>query len=111
MMSSSSVSRDQVSSFLRDGAVPLRGVFSPQWVEAIRAGIDRSLREPSDFGQRLTGGGGGAYFNDYCNWRKIPEFRDLVFNSPAAKVAGMLIGEGDRSWGQHIPTHDNCTHL
>ena len=33
----------------------------------------------------------GAYFNDYCNWEKIPQFRDFVFNSPAAEIAATLM--------------------
>ena len=34
----------------------------------------------------------GHYFNDYCNWRTIPEFRDFAFNSPAAEIAGRMMG-------------------
>jgi len=32
----------------------------------------------------------GTYFNDYCNWKKIPEFQEYVHNSPAAELAGTL---------------------
>jgi ectoine hydroxylase-related dioxygenase (phytanoyl-CoA dioxygenase family) len=33
----------------------------------------------------------GTYFNDYCNWKKIPEFQEYVHNSPAAELAGTLM--------------------
>lgn len=33
----------------------------------------------------------GHYFNDYCNWRRIPEFQDFAFNSPAAEIAGRMM--------------------
>jgi ectoine hydroxylase-related dioxygenase (phytanoyl-CoA dioxygenase family) len=34
---------------------------------------------------------GGVYFNDYCNWKKIPEFQEYIYNSPAAELAGNLM--------------------
>ena len=44
------------------------------------------------FSECLRGeSGGGSYFNDYCNWQNIPEFRDLIYDSPAAQVAGKLM--------------------
>ena len=39
-----------------------------------------------------TDGNTGTYFNDYCNWKKIPEFREFVEHSPAAEIAGSLMG-------------------
>ena len=33
----------------------------------------------------------GAYFNDYCNWTRIPELIDYVNNSPAAEVVAQLM--------------------
>ena len=33
----------------------------------------------------------GHYFNDYCNWRDIQQFKDFVFNSPAAEIAGRFM--------------------
>ena len=38
-----------------------------------------------------TGKGPGYYFNDYCNWQKIEEFKDFAFNSPAGQIAGKLM--------------------
>ena len=33
----------------------------------------------------------GAYFNDYCNWEKIPQFKKYIMESPAAEIAGRLM--------------------
>ena len=33
----------------------------------------------------------GAYFNDYCNWQTIQQFKDFAFNSPAAEIAAKLM--------------------
>ena len=36
--------------------------------------------------------GEGSYFNDYFNWRNIPQFSKLVKESPAAHIAAQLMG-------------------
>jgi ectoine hydroxylase-related dioxygenase (phytanoyl-CoA dioxygenase family) len=38
-----------------------------------------------------VGDSGGVYFNDYCNCKKIPEFQEYIYNSPAAELAGTLM--------------------
>ena len=52
------------------------------------------MKRPSIYSESLksAGGGGGAYFNDYMNWRQIEEFEDLVWKSPAASIAAQLMG-------------------
>ena len=33
----------------------------------------------------------GRFFDDYCNWQRIPEFREVIETSPAAQVAAELM--------------------
>ena len=28
----------------------------------------------------------GRFFEDYCNWERIGEFKDCIFNSPGAQI-------------------------
>lgn len=80
-----------VMGFRNDGVSVLRGVFA-EWVDTLRAGVEMNLREPAA-GARVYQGdnGGGRFLNDYCNWQRIPEYRDFVFNSPAAEIAAELM--------------------
>ena len=60
-------------------------------------GIAKNLEKPSIHSESLKspvggGDGDGAYFNDYMNWRQIEEFEELVWKSPAARIAGQLMG-------------------
>ena len=76
-----------------NGVVILRGVFSAHWLDQAEAGIDATLRAPSQYSESVVGEGGeGAYFNDYLNWRHIPALRDYVLHSPAARIAKYLSG-------------------
>ncbi|XP_066285887.1 uncharacterized protein [Branchiostoma lanceolatum] len=54
--------------YRENGAVCLRGVFSPDWVDKVSKGIEKNKARPSRYSESLVGEGGpGAYFN-YCSW-------------------------------------------
>jgi ectoine hydroxylase-related dioxygenase (phytanoyl-CoA dioxygenase family) len=79
------ITEAEVEAFQRDGAVVVRGLFAP-WVEAMAAGVARNMAEPGPYASEnaVTE---GRFFDDYCNWERIPEFRRLVLDSPAAELA------------------------
>lgn len=88
------VTRSDVDAFQRDGVVCLRGLFN-DWLEVLAAGIDRNMAEPGEFASENTKPGeSGRFFDDYCNWPRIPEYRQLVFDSPAPKAAATLMQSG-----------------
>ncbi len=81
-----------VEAFQRDGAACLRGAFR-DWVECLAAGVERNMEEPGPYGSENTKAGEpGRFFDDYCNWQRIPEFRDFVLNSNAAQLAAEAMG-------------------
>ena len=87
-----SVTEDDIATYRRDGAVCLRGLFAG-WVDVIAAGIERNMREPGPYAsENLKPGEQGRFFDDYCNWERIPEFRRVVLESPAAEVAARAMG-------------------
>ena len=83
----------QSEAYQRDGAIVLRGAFSG-WVDILRRGVEANTAEPGPYGSENVkpGDGGGRFFDDYCNWQRIPEFSDFMRNSPAAAIAGQLMG-------------------
>lgn len=84
------ISEDDIAAFQRDGAICLRGIFS-EWISTITAGIERNLREPGQYAaNNLTPGEPGGFFDDYCNWARIPEFESVVMRSPAAAIAAAI---------------------
>jgi len=88
------VGADLRAAYARDGVVVVRGAFKG-WVETLRAGFERNLKEPGPFAIENVGEGErGRFFEDYCNWQRIPEYRDFILNSPAAAIAGGIMGAG-----------------
>jgi ectoine hydroxylase-related dioxygenase (phytanoyl-CoA dioxygenase family) len=81
------MTEDTVAAFRRDGAACLRGVFT-DWVDVIREGIERNRREPGPYAaESVRAGEPGSFFDDYCNWQRIPAFERMVRQSPAAEIA------------------------
>ncbi len=79
------ISAAQIGDFQRDGVVMLRGVMA-DWVAQMRAGVARNMAAPGPYASEnaVTE---GRFFDDYCNWRRIPEFERVVRESPAASLA------------------------
>lgn len=80
-----------IEAYDRDGAVVVRGVFS-DWVETIAAGIHRNMDTPGEFAsENAVAEGEGRFFDDYCNWRRIPELESVIRMSPAAELAATVM--------------------
>jgi ectoine hydroxylase-related dioxygenase (phytanoyl-CoA dioxygenase family) len=97
------VAAASIEDFRRDGACVLRGVFTG-WVEKLRDGVARNLAEPSADVKIYQGqNGAGRFVGDYCNWQRIPEYRDFIFNSGAAAIGRALMGSKQvRLFHEHV---------
>lgn len=85
------LTQDHIDTYQSDGVVLVRGLFA-DYVETIRRGIATNMRQPGKYAaENLKPGEAGRFFDDYCNWSRIPEFADVVHNSPAGEVAADLM--------------------
>ena len=80
-----------INEFNEKGVTVLKGVFT-EWVDILQKGIQANMADPDPNARIYKGNeGSGRFFVDYCNWDRIPEYRDFIFNSPAASLAGKLM--------------------
>jgi ectoine hydroxylase-related dioxygenase (phytanoyl-CoA dioxygenase family) len=87
------VTAEQIEAFARDGVVAFPGAFV-EWVEPLRAGLERNLASPARYAFPCESAGSdepGRFFDSYCNWQLIPEYLAFVLTSPAASMAGQLM--------------------
>jgi len=94
---------NDVEAFRQNGVLLLRRVFG-DWVEPLRAGIEANIAEPS-WRIRLyqPDDSPSEFFQDFCVWDRIPEFRDFIFNSPAGPLAARLMGARSvRLFHEHV---------
>ena len=85
------VTAQEIRTFQEQGVVCLRRVFG-EWVDKLKKGIATNHTNPSEFSEWLKSEDSQTfYFNDFFNWRNIPEFKEFVLESPAAEIAGQLM--------------------
>lgn len=81
-----------VEDFLRDGAVVLRGVVTPEEIEALRVGIDAVVEAPSSRGKVASAPDDPGFFiEDFCRWRDVPQFADFVASTQLGRIAAELM--------------------
>lgn len=86
------LSKEHIDAYRADGAVLIPGLFADH-VDALRAGIARNMDTPGPYAsENERAGETGRFFDDYCNWQRIPEFERVIRTSAAADVAGDLMG-------------------
>lgn len=80
-----------IQTYQSDGVVVLRGLFA-RHVDALQAGVARNMDAPSPYAsENKQDGATGRFFDDYCNWERIPEFVDVVNDPSIAAAAGALM--------------------
>ena len=103
-LASFAASAEDIATFRRDGVVLLRGA-STEWVETLRAGLQRNLDNPEQYAfpcESNPRGAPGRFFDSYCNWQLIPEYLDYVSHSSAASIAGQFM---DSDYAQFFHEH------
>lgn len=81
------------STYAELGAVCLRGIFS-DWIDLLRDGVERNYSDPGPCFAENTGANAddsGSFWDDYCNWQRIPEFKRFVTESTAARLAAQVM--------------------
>jgi len=88
---SSIVTQDMIDTFQRDGVALIPGLFADH-VETLRAGVEANMTNPGPYAaENLNEGDRGRFFDDYCNWQRIPEFAEVIKTSPAVEAAAALM--------------------
>jgi ectoine hydroxylase-related dioxygenase (phytanoyl-CoA dioxygenase family) len=78
--------------FWRDGAVCVRGAFTPDEVALARAAIDENLASLSPLAKRASSTDDGVFVEDFCNWRRLSAMERFIRESAAGRIAGELMG-------------------
>ena len=76
----------QIDSYKEDGAIIIKDIFKP-WINILREGFEKVLKNPGPHSRENTNiNENGRFFEDYCNWDRIEEFKKFVNESPAAQI-------------------------
>ena len=79
------LSQQQIDDYQKNGAIIIKDIFK-DWIEPLRNGFQKVLDNPSKHGRENVNKNNGRFFEDYCNWERVEEFKDCMFNSVAAQI-------------------------
>ena len=79
------VTPEEVEAFHRDGAVLIRGVLGPEWVDAAREGLDGAIAEPDE----LSGNVGVRV--DQFPAARAKGLQRIIDESPVAEIVGSAL--------------------
>ena len=98
------LSAEEIESFERDGAICLRSVFEDEWLERLAVGIEKNFAAPGPWHTVYTDKENpGGFYDDYCNWNRIEEYRDFIMDSPAGAIAAQLMrSNAARIYHEHV---------
>ena len=87
------IAPDDIAAYQRDGVVCLRGMFDRDWIGRLRLALERNMKSPGPWHRSITKPGQpGNFYYDSMMWRADPDFRAFAHESPAAEIAGRIMG-------------------
>lgn len=86
-----SINPDEITAFHEDGVVLLSGMFDQEWIDVLNKGLTQNCEDPTNRSRVWDRDAEGrTMFWDSQAWQSIDEYRQFVFDSPAAEIAGQL---------------------
>ena len=87
------ITEQEVETFECDGAIMLSGILDMDWVERLRAALERnmSITAKTDPSRFTTDSSGGSFYSNMFLWQTDPVFADYVLRSPLPKIASQLM--------------------
>ena len=102
---------ETIEAFARDGAVCLRGLLNADEVALLRSGIDANIATPSPRAKVASRADDPGFFiEDFCNWQDNAAYRGVIFDSPLAAAASLLMQSRQvRLYHDHMLTKEPGT--
>lgn len=85
------VAAENIERYTTDGAVALRDVVSPAWLDRLAAAIADDMREPGPFYHGYEADG-GRFHGNLRLWETHPVFREFCLDSALPEIAQQFLG-------------------
>ena len=81
-----------VSEYHINGVVLLKNIVNKYWLQTLKKGIKNNFDNPSKYKCVYEQKNGKElFYDDYCNWKRINEYKEFIFNSNISKIAKELM--------------------
>jgi ectoine hydroxylase-related dioxygenase (phytanoyl-CoA dioxygenase family) len=100
-----------ILNYQTSGVVVLRNIISSRWLNKLGVGIRKNFESPSKyFCIYEKNKDKNLFYDDYCNWKRINEYKDFLFNSPLANIASdLMISKKVNIFHEHVLIKESGT--
>ena len=75
-----------------NGVVVLRNIINKKWINLLKRGVRKNFQNPSIYKCIYEQNNKKElFYDDYCNWNKIDEYKNFIFNSGIANISRELM--------------------
>jgi len=87
------INEELINKFKNDGVVLLRQIVDVNWINILREGVKKNFNNPSQYKcvYETDDDQNELFYDDYCNWNRITEYKNFIFNSNIAIIAKKLM--------------------
>ena len=86
------VNDEEIASYHRDGVVLLQGMFDNDWIDLLKRGLIVNCDNPTQRSRVWDRDASGrTMFYDSQAWQGVDEYRQFIFDSPAAQIAAQVM--------------------
>lgn len=87
------ITADEIATYHRDGVILLEQMFDSEWIELLSKGLTANCAMPSNRSRVWDRDDAGrTMFYDSQAWQAVDEYRQYIFESPAAQLAAKMMG-------------------
>ena len=84
--------KSKINDYQNYGVTVLRNAVPLRWVKTLQNGVVKNFQNPSKYKcvyEENTEK--ELFYDDYCNWQRIDEYRKFFFDSGIAKIVSQLM--------------------
>jgi len=81
-----------INFYQKEGVLLLKNIISKKWIKLLKQGVEKNFLHPSKYKcvyEKVNGI--ELFYDDYCNWQRINEYKDFLFKSGIANIASQLM--------------------
>lgn len=91
-MKTFNLSPSVIEDYQRDGAVVIRGALDAGELAQLERGIEANLAAPGSLAAVASAADDpGRFFEDFCNWQRIPEYEHIMRHSALPSISAQLM--------------------
>ena len=84
--------KKEISFYKKNGVVLLKNAITKDWINKLKIGVTKNFKKPSKYKCVYEKHNNKElFYDDYCNWQRIIEYKKFLFDSNIGNIASQLM--------------------